>query len=403
MRSGNVPLSPAHRLLISVLRRDSEDARRHGERPQTWEALVPLAQAHRIPGVLASRLTRTPALRALAPSTVVRELEEVLRRAARLNFILLQRLDRFAEALAERGIPCVALKGSALARSAYGRIDERTFRDLDILVPRDRLEEAGRTLLGETGLHSLMGEEQDRHYAERHFHYVLRDGLGTVVELHWGLVRPASPYDIEAAGVLERSLPPVEGSQARLESLEDQILHAAAQCLSEGFTGLARPCDVETVLLASAGGEKLDWDRIGHLAAAGRLAPSLDLLLSLVERFFGRERPSGARGLPVPRSCRRGIEPLQPSRLVLGRVTRSSTGLPQLLRFWLLPGARITVIRHMILGHPRDRTRPPREGGGPSRAARGWIKVKRVALLGRLAGHQLRAMLEGREDHLSPS
>ena len=85
---------------------------------------------------------------------------------------------------ARRGIAATVVKGSSFADRLYPP-GLRTFRDSDILVPRDRLEAACEVMdqlayrpVGRQGRHA-------EPYGQRAF---LRDPGPTLVELHWNLV-----------------------------------------------------------------------------------------------------------------------------------------------------------------------------------------------------------------------
>jgi hypothetical protein len=389
-------VSPAHRLLVAVLRGDSDAAER--ATPAAWQSLLALADVHGIAALVASRLTAEPAMAALPPAETGDEARRRLRDAARLSFVLLQRVRSYGRQLAEDGIPAVALKGSALALTVYPSPEQRSFRDLDILVPRKRLGAARESLL-RAGLRPA-GGVGDAHFLEHHFHLPLLDSERLVVELHWGLVRPASAYRLAPEGVLTRARP-LDGEPLLMESVEDQLLHAAAQCLSEGFSRLLRACDVDVILRER--GSDIDWEGLALRAREGRLAPAVDTLIDIAGRLLGTPRPAGADLLATARSVRVGLDPHRIERIMLTRFTVTHRAHRHLLRFWLLPGARRRVFRHALCGHPFDRARD-RAMGLPSGPGSRLVRaVKRaLALLG-LVGRQLWVMMRPRGDHLSLS
>ena len=91
-----------------------------------------------------------------------------------------------------------------------------------------------------------------------------------------------------------------------------------------------------------------------------------------------------------------GLAHHQPERMVLTRFTGKNVGYTHLLQFWLLPGARTTVLNHFLFGHPRDRTLPVVPGtAGPSIGARLVLFMKRVAVVAKLAAVQLCVSIVG--------
>lgn len=161
-------------------------------------------------------------------------------------------LARLAIGLEDERCAPIVLKGAALAHTAYPDPGDRYFGDLDILVPRDRLDDATRFLEGAgyaTSRHLRAAVEQyDRH----HFHRVLVSPAGLRVELHWDLTRPASPFRFDLAGFRERCRTiDAEGVRLRVPSDGDQVLHAACQGAKDGFLELRRV--VDAALLARRG------------------------------------------------------------------------------------------------------------------------------------------------------
>ena len=384
------------RLLLSILRGPDADDTLATAVNRHWPEILATARRHNVHSLAAYCLTHQPGLTSrLAPATH-RSGRDVLQKATLLNMFFEENLRPVVASLGERGIPAVLLKGVALLRTVYPHPGSRLSRDVDILVDTRQIDAALEGLLA-LGFCSELTLPEHAHYASRHFHFPLHKG-SFVVELHWELVRPDSPYRLPACGVIERSLVTPSGNGLRLESPEDQLLHAASQSLSGGFAGLLRVCDVHMVLKNA--GASVDWDALAGRARDGRLAPALALLVELDHRLLGGAVPDGARLLDVSRRVFAGVEPLQPATTVLCRFSKQRAGFAHLLRFWLLPGARWTVVSHFLFRHPRDRTLPLPRPGGVSALWRLLLVGRRALILLGLALFQVAAIVRRRRDDL---
>jgi hypothetical protein len=88
--------------------------------------------------------------------------------------------------LSERRIPALLLKGAALALACYDDPATRPMADLDVLVPRGRVEEAARCL-GENGFRLLSSSLSTALRSPRGDMAFTHGATGILVELHWEL------------------------------------------------------------------------------------------------------------------------------------------------------------------------------------------------------------------------
>ncbi len=103
-------------------------------------------------------------------------------------------LVRMCRAANAAGLPLMCFKGPALALQVYEGLQCRQFKDLDLLVPRDRIVEAVE-LLRQLGYHeqsqplATLRPRQLRRLLRYHKHVTLTnpDKPGITVELHWEL------------------------------------------------------------------------------------------------------------------------------------------------------------------------------------------------------------------------
>jgi hypothetical protein len=162
-----------------------------------WEAFADLVERHRVTALV--QRSRWPEAHG-APDWLRERAAAGARRTALGALRHVANLRETLAALETAEIPVVVLKGAALAADAYGDVGARDPGDLDLLVPPERLEPAGRALAasglewrgwgaswrpdadGTDGLSALA--HADRLPMLKHAEF---SGRGVFVELHWQL------------------------------------------------------------------------------------------------------------------------------------------------------------------------------------------------------------------------
>ncbi|MDQ7088873.1 MAG: nucleotidyltransferase family protein [Acidobacteriota bacterium] len=221
-------IDAAFRLLLLVRQ---EQTNATGLRSGQWTAPLELARDVDVLGLAARRV-----LDAAEAGTPWRaELQAYLARLARHHGFFFIEAQRVSDALAARSIPAVVLKGVGLARTLYVKPEDRSFRDLDLLVPPEALDEA---LACAEGLgYSRLRPELDALYRRHHFHLILEGPGRPRLELHWALARPDALYTVDPALLLES---PDHGPGFPVPRPEAQALHCVLNLMRSGFTELKR-------------------------------------------------------------------------------------------------------------------------------------------------------------------
>ncbi|QJQ33671.1 nucleotidyltransferase family protein [Sphingomonas lacunae] len=107
-----------------------------------WDAILSVARGEVMLGTLALRLAGQP-----LPSSVARHLEAAARAADHAQRLALWEAEMCRRALGPLGIAPILLKGTAYAAAGLPNAAGRQIGDLDILVPRERLDEVEAALL----------------------------------------------------------------------------------------------------------------------------------------------------------------------------------------------------------------------------------------------------------------
>ncbi len=118
-----------------------------------WNDLSILAHQHGI-FPLFYRTLKLNALNLVLPETMS-ELKSAYMIIAQRNILMSAELIHITKLLNKNDIEAIAFKGPSLAQIAYGDITLRQYVDLDILVNKDQVYEAGK-LMSDNGHHSIL-------------------------------------------------------------------------------------------------------------------------------------------------------------------------------------------------------------------------------------------------------
>ena len=129
-----------------------------------WTALLSMAHAERLRATLAHRLDGLP-----VPARVAEILASARLAADEARIRALWEIEMARRALAPLQVPVVLLKGSAFIAAGLTAGQGRLVGDLDILVPRDRLDAVEAALLT-AGWEWLKSDAYDDHYYRTWMH-----------------------------------------------------------------------------------------------------------------------------------------------------------------------------------------------------------------------------------------
>jgi hypothetical protein len=242
--------------------------------------------------------------------------------------------------------------------------------DLDLLVPRDMIDQAHSVVraLGYDVVGAELGRDDDFRLATRHHHYPLvKRGTGVVVELHHH-VRMTWPR-FEISGFWERAVPGT-GTVAHLRpSSEDLLLHVAVHFTVDRIE--RRQCALGQIADIAWIADRCptDWSALAERARRYGVADRLFLALVSTSLLMDEVVP------------RRVVSGLQPSdyrgslgeHFVRQRVLRSRGAAPL---------ERASEIRRLIFPDPAGlaiHVRPD----DPSTPSRARLYVRRALALGR--------------------
>ncbi|MET0370917.1 MAG: nucleotidyltransferase family protein [Sphingobium sp.] len=275
------------RLLVGVLRDPASVA---GLDARRWNALIAAARAERLIGTLAMRLEDMPVPDAVCPILADARLD-----ADREARGALWEADRMRAALAGLGARAVLLKGTAYAAASLRAGEGRFIGDLDILVPRDRLDEVEAALFA-AGWEWVKPDPYDDDYYRQWMHELppmIHRTRDRMIDVHHTILPLTARQTPDASAMIADAVPTKDGFL--LLAPEDRVCHAAAHMLADGDLagGLRNLWDIHC-LMADVEPQALEararhHGLLRHVRQARRIAGGLYGLdaqkLTLVDRL----------------------------------------------------------------------------------------------------------------------
>lgn len=186
------------------------------------------------------------------------------------------------------GIEAVAMRGVVLANRDYGSPEERSMRDVDILLHADARSAVLRnlTLTGHTPIERLRSQEV----------YKID---GVVLELHWSLLTAKRYRNCIDEGAWLKLRSPLQTQDGRLYVLprENELIGLVLHAFIHHELGILRQL-LDIALFITD--EKLDWPRVAKWCHDTRLTRMFALSLHLVDELFYLEAEVVSRHFPLP-------------------------------------------------------------------------------------------------------
>lgn len=215
------------------------------------------------------------------------------------NMFLYAELRRILEALRDKDMKVIALKGAALAKTVYGDIGLRQMSDIDILVKKEDLPKALELLfqMGYGLCNNQEAQNQNIHIKEliktysRHVPALSHPQGIQKLDIHWTI--PDSPFNIE--GLWERAITiKIDKADVQVLSLEDLLLHLSLHTsVHHKFNdhGLKQLYDIAITINRHF--HEIDWNQLLLHAYKWRTEKYLYLTLLLSREILGAKVPDG--------------------------------------------------------------------------------------------------------------
>ncbi len=250
--------------------------------PDSWTALLEMARAERLDAALAVRLDGLN-----VPPVAAHILAQARSNAETGRIQALFEAEMARRALAPLGIPVILLKGTAFVAAGLSAGQGRLIGDLDILVPRDQLDQAEAALIG-AGWEWVKDDAYDAAYYRNHMHELpplIHRTRDRMIDVHHTILPPTARPTPDAAALIAASAD--LGNGLRTLSNEDMIIHAVAHLFADGdLTGALRNLwDIDRLIREFAGSDGF-WDRLLARARLHQLPKSTARALRLCHHLF---------------------------------------------------------------------------------------------------------------------
>jgi hypothetical protein len=249
---------------------------------EQWPAILTIAHAERLAGTLAHRLAGLA-----LPSSAQSVLD-----AARLNaeagrVQALWEVEMAHRALAPLNVPVVLLKGSAFVAAGLEAGVGRQIGDLDILVPRNRLDDVEAALLA-AGWEWVKPDAYDDMYYRKWMHELpplIHKDRDRMIDVHHTILPLTARPTPDAVAMIADAV--ALGNGVSILSPADMIIHATAHLFADGELdgGLRNLWDIDRLVREHAAMADF-WPTLRSRAAHHQLGPAVARALRLTQALY---------------------------------------------------------------------------------------------------------------------
>lgn len=269
------------------------------DEPLAWDAVHAMARRERAESAVWAHLAPLVARGAPVPAEVAEALGRVARVGQFRALVLEQRLHETVAALAALDVPCVLLKGAALATAAYPTFADRPMVDLDLLVPSTDASRAWTAMLDAGWSENPAWDGAD----EYHHLPTLLDARSaqTSLELHTEVLGLGHPFGLSADAVRARAVPwRVGRTAAAVPAPAHLFVHAAVHFMWQHM-GRLHGWKAARDAAAIAAMPGFDWGAVVAFAHEARAASCCYWMLRLAEAVGTCAPPADALAALRPR------------------------------------------------------------------------------------------------------
>lgn len=305
-----------------------------------WTGIVCAARAERLLGSLAHRLAGLD-----LPERVETILDNARLDAEAGRVAALWEAEMARRALMPLDVPVVLLKGTAFVAAGLSAGQGRLIGDLDILVPRNRLDEVEAALL-EAGWEWVKPDPYDDEYYRRWMHELppmIHRTRDRMIDVHHTILPLTARPTPDADALMADSIPLENG--LRILSPQDMIVHAAAHLLADGdLAGGGRNLWDIRCLIQEFADDPGFWSALADRAGRHSLTFAVNRALRLSSALFGS---------PIPQAldCRNWQDKYYVRRLLArdgwGRPTRPLLRFAFYIRSHWLRMPPLMLVRHL--------------------------------------------------------
>lgn len=262
-----------------------------------WEDALGQARQSRLLGRLAAHFVDKGWMPAGGTGPFL-HLESGLRLTERQQHEVRWEVNRIARALRDLDIPVVLLKGAAYLMADLPAARGRLFADIDLLVPRNKVETVESSLFAA----GWISDERDA-YNQRYYRQWMHEipplrhvQRNTYIDLHHTITPPVSRFSVEGAKLLAHIQPVAGYHNIYVLAPVDMVLHSAVHLFTEGeyYAGLRDLLDLND-LVRHFSKQSGFWLELLERATELGLEIPLFHALHHLHRLFGTKPPDDLR------------------------------------------------------------------------------------------------------------
>jgi len=257
-----------------------------------WEMLIPQARFAGVWPQLAAQVRRR-GKQADVPPQVWGQMEATLRVAEAHANSCRWEVNRLQRAMADVSCPLILLKGAAFLSSEMPWAEGRSFSDIDVLVPHQKLTVVESALRRDGWVNSVESP-LDVEYFRRWMQELApmwHPERKIQVDIHHSIIPPRNRLRFDPSPLFEDAVP-VRGSVCTLSPV-DMVLHAASNLFCTGeFTWILRDLHEVYSMLNVFSQSPEFWSRLTSRAEQLNLTKPLYYALRYSRKMFNTQVPS---------------------------------------------------------------------------------------------------------------
>lgn len=248
-----------------------------------WPGLISAARAEQLIGSLAFRMEGRP-----VPARVAAIFEDARHDAAQARTQALWEAEMARRALAPLDVPVILMKGTAFHAAGLEARIGRSVGDLDIMVPRQSLDDVEAALLQAGWEHVKDADGYDDSYYRQWMHELpplIHRSRDRMVDVHHTILPLTARPTPDAQAMLDASVALESG--LRILCPADIVIHAAAHLFADGDLagGLRNLWDIDRLLREFASPDF--WRTLAERAQLHQLRPAVARALRLSNHLYG--------------------------------------------------------------------------------------------------------------------
>jgi hypothetical protein len=267
-------------------------------REDDWQALLAACEYHQVSSIVFHRLQQSSSH--VVPKEIVEQLRARFYHISAYNHRLALLLVQLTTRFEQEQIPCLALKGPAVALAAYGNLALRQYEDIDILIPVESVSQAVE-LLFDRGFQPSKGHGERYKYVKL-FHEItlIAPDESYSVDLHWQLAPPyAALFGPDSSALWKRAVKlHLPAGDVPVLGREDLLLTLCQHGSRHRWWQLKWLFDVGEMFGNVA---NMDWFRVEEILKIYPMArPSASLAALLARELLGVHLPVDVQSLLEP-------------------------------------------------------------------------------------------------------